>query len=147
MGTSATFTGFNKKIAFTHMLLEWNLFICRGLTVKRISPFNLCLYFPSVSFSSPSFSVLLDRGVTCYIYIQEALVPQSCPTLCNLMDCSPQGFSVHGILQVRILEWVAIPFSRGFSQLEDSIRTSFIAGRLYCLRHQGKSFQEDSQII
>ena len=43
------------------------------------------------------------------------LVVQSCPTLCNSMDCSPPGSPVHGILQARILEWVAIPFSRGFS--------------------------------
>ena len=40
------------------------------------------------------------------------LVAQSCPTLCNPMDCSPPGSSVHGILQARKLEWVAIPFSR-----------------------------------
>ena len=37
---------------------------------------------------------------------------QSCPTLCNYMDCSPPGFSVHGIFQARILEWVAISLSR-----------------------------------
>ena len=36
---------------------------------------------------------------------------QSCPTLCDPMDCSPPGFSVHGILQARTLEWVAISFS------------------------------------
>ena len=42
-------------------------------------------------------------------------VTQSCPTLCNPTDCSPPGFSVHGILQAGILEWVAIPFSRGSS--------------------------------
>ena len=40
---------------------------------------------------------------------------QSCLTLCDPMDCSPPGSSVHGILQARILEWVAIPFSRGSS--------------------------------
>ena len=39
------------------------------------------------------------------------LVTQSCPTLCDPMDCSPLGSSVYGILQARILEWVAIPFS------------------------------------
>ena len=39
-------------------------------------------------------------------------VAQSCPTLCNPMDCSPPGSSIHGILQARILEWVAISFSR-----------------------------------
>ena len=43
------------------------------------------------------------------------LVAKSCLTLCNPMDCSPPGSSVHGILQARILEWVAIPFSRGSS--------------------------------
>ena len=40
---------------------------------------------------------------------------QSRPTLCDLMDCSPPGFSVHGIFQARILEWVALPSSRGSS--------------------------------
>ena len=46
----------------------------------------------------------------------EVLVSQSCLTLCNPMDCSLPGSSVHGFLQARILEWVAIPFSRGSSQ-------------------------------
>ena len=43
-------------------------------------------------------------------------VAQSCPTLCDPMDCSPAGSSVHGILQARIMEWVAISFSRGSSR-------------------------------
>ena len=45
----------------------------------------------------------------------ESEVAQLCPTLCDPVDCSPPGFSVHGILQARILEWVATPFSRGSS--------------------------------
>ena len=44
------------------------------------------------------------------------LVTKSCLTLCNLLDCSLLGFSVHGILHARILEWVAFPFSRGPSR-------------------------------
>ena len=44
---------------------------------------------------------------------KSVLVAQLCPTLCDPMDCSPQGSSVHGILQARILEWVAMPFSKG----------------------------------
>ena len=40
-------------------------------------------------------------------------VAQSCPTLCDPVDCSPPGSFIHGILQARILEWVAISFSRG----------------------------------
>ena len=47
------------------------------------------------------------------------LVAQSCLTLCNPIDCSSPGSSVHGILQARILEWVAFPFSRGSSQPRD----------------------------
>ena len=47
------------------------------------------------------------------------LVAQPCPTLCDPMDCSPPGSSVRGILQVKILEWAAIPFSRGLSRLRD----------------------------
>ena len=43
------------------------------------------------------------------------LVAQSCPSLCDPVDCGPPGSSVHGILQARILEWGAIPFSRGSS--------------------------------
>ena len=43
------------------------------------------------------------------------LATQLCLTLCDPMDCSPPGSSVHGILQTGILEWLAIPFSRGSS--------------------------------
>ena len=50
-----------------------------------------------------------------YNCLPEVLVTQSCPTLCNSMDYSPPGSSVHGIFQARILEWVAISFSRGSS--------------------------------
>ena len=52
----------------------------------------------------------------------KVLVTQSCPTLCDPMNCSPPGSSVHGILQARILEWVAIAFSRGSSRPRDGTR-------------------------
>ena len=48
-----------------------------------------------------------------------SLDPQLCLTLCNRMDCSLSGSTVHGILQARILEWIAIPFSRGSSWPRD----------------------------
>ena len=54
------------------------------------------------------------------------LVVQSCPTICCPMDCSPPGFSVHGILQARMLEWVAISYSRGSSQPRDRTYLSCI---------------------
>ena len=47
------------------------------------------------------------------------LVAQTCPTLCDPTDCNPPGASVYGILQARILEWIAIPFSRGSSRPRD----------------------------
>ena len=58
------------------------------------------------------------------------LVAQWCPTLCNHMDCSLAGSSVHVIVQARILKWVAILFSRGFSWLKDQTGVSCIADSL-----------------
>ena len=58
-------------------------------------------------------------------------VAQSCLTLCNPMDCSLPGSFVHGILQARILEWFAIPFSRGSSQPMDQTCVSCIAGGFF----------------
>ena len=59
------------------------------------------------------------------------LVTQLCPTLCDSTDCSPPGSSVHGISQARILEWVAIPFSRGSLRPMDGTQISHIAGELF----------------
>ena len=53
-------------------------------------------------------------------------VAQLCPTLFDPMD-----YTVHGILQARILEWVAFPFSRGSSQSRDQTQVSYIAGRFF----------------
>ena len=71
-----------------------------------------------------------------FLYLQnesESEVAQSCPTLCDPVDCSPPGSSVHGILQARILEWVAISFSRGSSRPRDQTQVSCIAGRRFNL--------------
>ena len=66
---------------------------------------------------------------------------QSCPALCDPMNCCPPGSSLHGILQARILEWVAISFSRGPCWSRDWTRVSYLSciGRqsLYQLRHLG----------
>ena len=85
---------------------------------------------PAQSFYNcgPSPPFLTSSSSTIYIYIHAhkyiythifiyiapmCVCAQSCPTLCDSMDCSPPGSSVHGILQARILEWVAISFSHG----------------------------------
>ena len=59
-----------------------------------------------------AFVQSLSLCVCVCVCVCVCLVTQSCPTLCDPMDCSPPGSSVHGILQARILEWVPIPFSR-----------------------------------
>ena len=66
-----------------------------------------------------------------YTCMLSCSVTQSCLTLCNSMDYSPLGSSVHRSFQARILEWVAIPFSRGSSWPRDQTRVSCIAGRFF----------------
>ena len=72
----------------------------------------ICFFLDYLLYLDMSFSSIL------------VLVAQSCPTLCDPMNYSPLGSSVHGILQARVLEWVAIPFSRGSSQLRDQTQFS-----------------------
>ena len=70
----------------------------------------------------------------------QVLVARSCPTLHGPMDYSLPGSSVPGILQARILEWVAMPFSRGSSQPRDRTWVSCIADRFFTiLSHQGEN--------
>ena len=60
-------------------------------------------------------------------------VTQLCPTLCDPLDCSLPGSSIHGIFQARVLEWGAISFSRGSSQPRDWTQDSHIAGRHFTI--------------
>ena len=78
--------------------------------------------------------LLLAMGRVC-----ACSVATSCPTLWDPMDCSPSGSSAHGILQARILEWVAIPFSRGSSRPRDWNCVSRIAGRFFTLWATGEA--------
>ena len=64
-------------------------------------------------------------------YLLLFLVSKFCLTLCNPMDCSPPGSSVQGILQAAMLEWVAMPSSRGSSQPRDQTCVSCTAGRFF----------------
>ena len=84
-------------------------------------------------------STLLDPSLEqdtkwdCVFSKVKRLVSQSCLTLCNLMDCSSPDSSVHGILQARILKWVAIPFSRGSSWPRDQTHVSCTTGRFFII--------------
>ena len=75
------------------------------------------------------------------------LVIQFCLTLCNPMDCSPPGFSVHGILQARILEWEAIPFSRGSSWPRDRPGSLSCSQIHYHLSHNCQSLKVVNQKV
>ena len=78
-----------------------------------------------------SSSLLLYDNNSVYVLIQQ------CLTLCDSMDCSPPGSSVPGSLQVRILEWVAMPFSKGSSQPRNQTYLSYVSGiGRSCLYHQ-----------
>ena len=72
-----------------------------------------------------------DVGLSRKCVILSSEVTQSCPTLCDLMDCILPGSSIHGIFQARVLEWVAIFFSRESSWPRDQTQVSHIAGRCF----------------
>ena len=84
-----------------------------------------------ISFRMDWLDLLAIQGTLTCVKESESEVAQSCPTLCDPMDCSLPGFSVHGILQARILEWVATVFSRRSSRSRDWTRVSRIVGRRF----------------
>ena len=88
---------------------------------------SYCLHDPGIQTEkSISASFVVFTSCCC-------LAAALCPTVCSPVDCSPPGSSVHGIFQARILEWVAIPFSRGSFPLRDQTCVSCISKQ----NHQG----------
>ena len=104
----------------------------KPMSIESVMPSNhliLChplLLLPSIFLL---FLILLFFNLS----ESESEVTQSCPTLCNPMDCSLPGFSIHGIFQATVPEWVAISFSRVSSQPRDQTWVSHIAGRCFTL--------------
>ena len=75
----------------------------------------------------------LSPGKISICCVHAYIVAQLCLTLCNPMDCSLPGSSVHGIFQARVLKWVAISFSRRSSQPRDWTQVSCIVGRRFTI--------------
>ena len=90
---------FCNRFTCLHQLIE-------TFTNTHIDTFTEYMIIPASNTYS-IFTAYKEPCATCMLSLQ------SCPTLCNPMDCSPPGFSVHGIFQARILEWFAMPSSSG----------------------------------
>ena len=108
------------------------------LLLGKLKPISLtwdifvkCIFVPGLTEEQKTFIVSPNCSPQMLFYVYflclHAKSLQSFPTLCNPVDCSPPGFSLHGILQARILEWVAMPSSRGSSQPRDRTRVSYIS--------------------
>ena len=103
--------------------------ICRKELLNRL---NLCYIHCAIDHKN---NVISETYLpTC------VLVTQPCLTLCDPMDCSPLGSSVHGILQAGILEWVAIPYSRGSSQPRDQTQSLALQAVSLPLSYQGSPY-------
>ena len=110
--------------------LNFHLFHCQTITftvpsslpsISSSTFYNLALPPNPTSCREPAFSPIES----------ESEVGQLCLTLCDHMDCSLPGSSIHGIFQARGLQWVATSFSRGSSRPRDRTRVSRIAGRCF----------------
>ena len=154
-------SGFSINLALIMIIAPTSfLMVTLSLRVSVFSePYNAhCLSEPSLMVSPPDRPNLQRRTTTAFLssagrypshnmflramvngvillefssFFQYVLVFQSCLTLCDPVDYSLPGSSVHGILQARILEWVAISFSRGSSQPRDQTQVSCIVGRFF----------------
>ena len=88
--------------------------------------------------SSSELSEALCPGLQPFIQAFVHSAAQSCLTICDPVDCSPPGSSVHGMLQARILEWVAMLSSRGSSQPRDQTQVSCTADGFFTIEPPGK---------
>ena len=123
-----------KLITAVDILLPWKQW--SGLTLKGHTIWFHCLGF----FFFFSYEDITSKNERVFHYESRVLVPQSCPTLCDPLDCSLPGSSIHGILQVSILKWVAIPFFRGSSQPRDWTWAYLHCRHILChLCHQGNT--------
>ena len=119
---TAVLVAFANSSSFTHSPIMCS---SQGSTSDPL-PFSLST-ISALNFIAKFYS----HCPTVWWYVVRVLVAQSCPTLCDPVDHSPPDSSIHGILQARILEWVATSFSRGSSQPRDQTRVSCTAGKFF----------------
>ena len=103
---------------------------------------HFSIYYPLLTSCIISVCLFLE-----YVYVCVCVqVAQLCPTLCDPMDCSLPGSSVHRILQARILEQVAIPFYRGSSQPCNRIQVSWDAGKFFTIWATREAFRLEYRV-
>ena len=108
---------------------------------KRSADKNKILYFTSQLDEDQKLAYW-----QCFRRKEEREVAQSFPTLCDPIDCSLLGFSIHGIFQARVLEWVAIFFSRGSSRPRDQTRSPTLQADALPFEPPGKPKERNSCI-
>ena len=115
---------------------QWNMILLASVLCKMLSPLFSIVKRATFPLKVQWRRLLGSLGIyVCTL----AKSLQSCLTLCDPVDCSPLGSSVHGILQARILEWVAISFSRGSSWLGDQTHISCISRWIILSLHHLRS--------
>ena len=107
----------------SHVIIDYTSHDHPHLPVRSSHPGEVpfrpaCNDKPDLTVTSLSHSPVVSLTCAASSFVHAKSL-QLCPTLCDPMDCSPPGSSVHGILQARTLEWVAISSSRGSSQPRD----------------------------
>ena len=110
------------------------IYHCSSPNLSHPPLLPLCPHFHSLYlclYSCPANRIICT--IFSRFYESESEVTPLCPTLCDPVDCSLPGSSICGVLQAKILEWVAISFSRGSSRPRDRTQVSLIAGRRFTL--------------
>ena len=134
------------KIIFVRQ--KWNCWVYDKFMFNTLRSFQIvfqsgCTILPSSKFKRISVFIPIPKKgkpknaqTTTQLHSSHVLVSevaQSCLTLCNPLDYSLPGSSVHGIFQARVLKWVTIAFSRGSSRSRDRTQVSRIVGRCFTL--------------
>ena len=133
LGRESYIAGFSLSVLWIHLGISFCLtqFLQRNQLIDLWGfPYNWLFVLLLLHLKS---SLFLSFAILIMPFKFWSEIAQSCLTLCDPMDCSLPGSSIHGILQARILEWVAIAFSRRSSQPRDQTRVSCIAGRRFNL--------------
>ena len=113
------------------LLAEVSLLECMYKYQENLDCWYRACMIQFIAPQTPRTFILLSIIFGKWKWKEKVLLLQSCPTLCNSMDSSLPGSSMYGIHQARILEWIAVPFSRGSSWPMNQTRVFHTVGRFF----------------